>query len=128
MRSVGDNANMFYGAKPEIFERAKNLRNSLTPAEEILWKYLSHKKLGVRFQKQHPINSFIADFYCHELKLVIEIDGDIHDLVEAKDYDIGRTGEMNKFGITVIRFRNQEVFNAFDEVIERIQKSVAERH
>ncbi|GAB4246991.1 MAG: hypothetical protein Tsb0034_26070 [Ekhidna sp.] len=71
--------NMFYGATPSIFEKAKMLRQNMTRQELILWKELSaNKLLGLRFKAQHPIGNFIADFYCHKLKLVIEIDGDSH--------------------------------------------------
>jgi very-short-patch-repair endonuclease len=71
--------NMFYGATPEIFRKAKNLRNNLTFHEKKLWEELRGNKLhGLRFKSQHPIDQFIVDFYCHKLKLVIEIDGNSH--------------------------------------------------
>jgi very-short-patch-repair endonuclease len=74
---------MYYGATPETFEKAKVLRDTLTKAEKLLWNNLKGKKLmGFRFRRQHPIDIFIADFYCHELKLVIEVDGEIHKLRE----------------------------------------------
>jgi very-short-patch-repair endonuclease len=75
-----DNRSMFYNAKPHIFEKANDLRKNLTEAEKILWFYLKKNKiLGFRLKAQHPIERFIADFYCHNLKLVIEIDGGIHE-------------------------------------------------
>jgi very-short-patch-repair endonuclease len=112
---------MFYGAKPIIFERAKELRADMTEAEQIVWKFLQKKKvMGYRFRAQHPINQFIADFYCHQLKLVIEVDGGIHKKTELKEYDINRTYELEKFGIKVIRFTNNSVFNNFQEVKNQI--------
>ncbi len=70
---------MFYGATPLIFERANQLRKNQTESEKFLWEILKNKQmLGLRFKRQHPIDKFIADFYCHSLKLVIEVDGKIH--------------------------------------------------
>lgn len=110
---------MFYNAKPIIFERAKAMRKEMTQAEMAVWKLLSSKKmLGYRFKAQHPIDIFIADFYCHELKLVIEIDGWIHLSKEQKEYDLGREAELENFDIRVIRFRNEEV----EKDIERSEK------
>ena len=71
-----DYKNMFYGAGPILFEFAKNLRNNQTEAEQYLWNYLKGNQiLNVRFKRQHPVLYFVADFYCHKAKLVIEIDG-----------------------------------------------------
>ncbi|HKL07325.1 MAG TPA: endonuclease domain-containing protein [Bacteroidales bacterium] len=96
---------MFYGAKPIIFERAKALRENPTKAEIALWDILRKKQMmGLRFKQQHPIRIFIADFYCHAIKLVIEVDGDIHNAEENKEYDQNRTAELENYGITVIRF------------------------
>jgi very-short-patch-repair endonuclease len=80
---------MFYGAQPETFKFAEKLRNNMTEAELILWDRLKQNKLnGYRFKAQHPIKSFIADFYCHKARLVIEVDGKIHNTKETKEYDI----------------------------------------
>ncbi|WP_320111062.1 endonuclease domain-containing protein [Draconibacterium orientale] len=119
--AISDNVSMFYGAKAHIFEKAKLLRNNMTAAELLLWEQLKGKKvLGLRFRPQHPIDIFIADFYCHPLKLVIELDGGIHKSREQKEYDIGRTGELNYWGIEVIRFTNEEVEKDIIQVIETI--------
>jgi very-short-patch-repair endonuclease len=119
--AISDNVSMFYGAKAHIFEKAKLLRNNMTAAELLLWEQLKGKKvLGLRFRPQHPIDIFIADFYCHPLKLVIEVDGGIHKSREQKEYDIGRTGELNYWGIEVIRFTNEEVEKDIIQVIETI--------
>ncbi|MND89107.1 endonuclease domain-containing protein [Solitalea canadensis] len=63
---------MFFGAGPLIFERAKYLREHMTIAEKIIWEKISKKQLGVKFRRQHPIANYIADFYCHSAKLVVE--------------------------------------------------------
>jgi len=110
---------MFYNASPDIFQKAKVLRHNMTEAEEILWERLRRKQLGVRFKAQHPIERFIADFYCHQSKLVIEVDGKIHKY--QKEYDYGREAEIEKYGIKIIRFTNDEVINDVDRVIEKIK-------
>ena len=110
---------MFYGAKSEIFQYAFELRNNMTEAEKMLWNRLNKNQLGVRFKAQHPIDIFIADFYCHKYKLVIEVDGDIHE--KQKEYDDGRTFELEHFGIKLIRFTNDEIFRDIDEVVRKIK-------
>jgi len=113
---------MFSNAKPIIFERAKAMRNDMTKAEKAVWGLLSsNKMLGYRFKAQHPIDIFIADFYCHELKLVIEIDGGIHRSKEQKEYDIGREAELERFDISVIRFTNNEVENDIEQIRKKIE-------
>lgn len=111
---------MFYGANPEIFVKAKELRENMTEAEKILWSRLNNKQLGKRFKPQHPISIFIVDFYCHSKKLVIEIDGGYHKT--QFEYDKGRTSELEHFGIKVIRFTNEEVLNDIDKVLDVIKK------
>ena len=111
---------MFYGALPIHFELAKKLRNNQTEAELYLWDNLQRLTyLNIRFKRQHPVLYFIADFYCHSCKLVIELDGKIHD--QQKEYDEGRSAEIEKWGITVIRFTNDEVFKDLDAVVEKIK-------
>jgi very-short-patch-repair endonuclease len=113
--------NLFYGASPEIHRRARELRKQMTPAEKRLWDFLKQKSLSrFKFRRQHPIKKFIVDFYCHELKLVIELDGSIHDQVVQAEYDLGRTFELEELGLKVVRFRNEEVFDLTEEVLARI--------
>jgi len=81
---------------------------------------------NTKFRRQHPVDIFIVDFYCHEFKLAIEIDGDIHNNEEVLEYDLGRMAELNKFGITVIRFTNDQVIYQLDKVIAEIQKIITE--
>ena len=118
---------MFYGATPSIFKNARFLRDNLTEAEKILWNKLRLKQLGVKFRRQHPINKYIADFYCHEIRLVIEVDGDNHLIPDQKEYDELRTEILQEFGIEVIRFENEQVLNKIDEVVKEI-KDVITRH
>ncbi|MBV5313360.1 MAG: endonuclease domain-containing protein [Prolixibacteraceae bacterium] len=126
--SINDKISMFYNAKPIIFERAKAMRENMTQAENAVWEVLKSKNmLGLRFKPQHPIDIFIADFYCHPLKLVIEIDGGIHKSKEQKEYDIGREAELEKWGIKVIRFTNEEVEKSIEHVKKEIEQECA-RH
>ena len=121
--SISDNVSMFYNAKPNIFEKAKALQNNMTDAELILWEKLKGKQmLGLRFRSQHPIDIFIADFYCHSIKLVIEVDGGIHKTEAQKEYDIGRTAELNYWDIEVIRFTNEQIENDINQVIKEIER------
>ncbi len=126
--SISDQVSMFYNASPIIFERANLLRKNMTVAETKLWEYLRGKRmLNLRFRAQHPIDRFIADFYCHPLKLVIEIDGDIHKSKEQKEYDIGREAELDILEIKVVRFKNEEIENNMEKVIDDIKNICAHR-
>lgn len=119
---------MFFGAKPAIFEKAKWLRENMTATEKLLWDELKGNKiLKLRFKPQHPIDVFIADFYCHKLKLVIEIDGGVLKEKSQKEYDIGRTVELAGFGIKVIRLQNEEVQSSLSEVIKRLKEYCVNR-
>ncbi|MCD4696087.1 MAG: endonuclease domain-containing protein [Bacteroidales bacterium] len=112
---------MFYGASPVIFKRASELRKNMTEAEKILWSALRRKQiLGKRFRRQHPISTFIVDFYCHETKLIIEVDGSIHNVEEQKEYDLGRNEELEQLGLKIIRFTNEQVFQNLDQVTKEI--------
>ncbi|MBP9102357.1 MAG: endonuclease domain-containing protein [Chitinophagaceae bacterium] len=117
---------MFYGATQPIFKRAEELRKNQTEDERLLWLYLKSNQLEVRFKRQHPVWMYIADFYCHELKLVIELDGSIHGVKEVAEHDKLREEDILSFGIKVIRFTNKEVRTNIDNVIERIKSVVNE--
>ncbi len=114
-----------------IRERANKLRHNQTPAERMLWTYLRKRQLnGKKFLRQHPIiftydtkvQHFIADFYCHEKMLIIELDGGIHDT--QKEYDEMRESVLREMGYQVIRFRNEEVFRNIDIVLLKIKEGL----
>ena len=118
----------YYGAGKEIIKRARLLRNSLTPSENIFWNHIRKKRLsGIIFRRQHPIGQFIVDFYCHEAKIVIEIDGNIHALQENKEHDENRTFELEKLGLKVIRVKNEAIIGNINEVLEILQKEIEAR-
>jgi acetylglutamate kinase len=116
--------NMFYGASHLIFQRAQELRNRMTPAEEILWKWIHINEWQLKFRRQHPIANYIADFYCHGIKLVIELDGGIHEQEEIKRLDEVRENNLKNLGLTVLRFKNEEVLKNKKAVLEKIAKTI----
>lgn len=75
----------------------------------MLWLHLKRNQLGVRFKRQHPIWMYFADFYCHEIKSVIEVDGSIHMVKDVMENDLVRQEDFTSFGIKVIRFTNKEI-------------------
>jgi very-short-patch-repair endonuclease len=88
---------MFYGASPNTFDLARLLRNNMTEAEIILWDKLKNRNIfKARFRRQHPIGIFIVDFYCHDYKLVIELDGEIHLNKEVRAYYYGTSHDIEK--------------------------------
>ncbi|WP_237745577.1 Eco57I restriction-modification methylase domain-containing protein [Planktothrix agardhii] len=101
--------------------RAKELRQQQTPAEKVLWECLRDRRFcDAKFRRQHNIDRFIADFYCHSAKLVIELDGSVHN--SQVDQDQERDAWMRSQGLTVLRFRNQEVFDGLERVLLRIME------
>jgi len=118
---------MYFGAKFKIKMNARDLRKNPTEAELKLWKELKKfRSKGVIFRRQHPIDIFIADFYCHALRLVIEVDGEIHENEQAREYDEGRSAELENHGIKVLRFINSEVLTGIEKVLTSINNSISE--
>jgi|ERR1039457_4678512 very-short-patch-repair endonuclease len=118
--------NLHKNALPKIFENGRALRQNLTIAEFMLWEALRGRRLnGFKIRRQHPIDKYIADFYCHKSKLIIELDGGIHDIKEITDYDIGRSEELERLGIKVIRFKNEDVLANMEWVLEQIKISLS---
>ena len=116
--------NMFFGANAEIFRRAEELRNRMTNAEEVLWNAIHINEWHLKFRRQHPLANYIVDFYCHGVKLVIELDGRIHDEEEIKRNDSARETHLKEFNLTVLRFKNEEVINNTDSVLKKIKETI----
>jgi cyclase len=112
---------LFLGADRNVFRNAEVLRHNPTQAELILWGHLNGKQLGVKFRRQHPLGIYIADFYCHQHKLVIELDGSIHNVPEIAANDIVRQKNLEADGFRVLRFSNQQIFNQLESVLATIQ-------
>jgi len=120
------NKSMYYGAVPATFQKARQLRNKMTSAEKLLWDKLKGKQIaGVKFRRQHPINKYIVDFYCHAAKMVIELDGKIH--LKSKEHDKERTEKLKELNIKIIRFSNNEVEKNIEEVLKQITTVVNNR-
>jgi very-short-patch-repair endonuclease len=106
----------------ELQERARELRKNMTPAEKILWEKLRHNRLdGLQFRRQQIINPFTVDFYCHARALVVEVDGDIHDL--QQDYDAERSSYLIARGFRILRVTNDDVKNDLLSVVQRISEA-----
>jgi very-short-patch-repair endonuclease len=126
MRSRVIERNMFFGASRNIFENASALRKNMTESEKILWKELKDRKVfRTKFRRQHPIDIFIVDFYCHELKIAIEVDGEIHMNKNVIEYDDGRTHDLEKLGITILRFTNSQILNDIKNVKTQILQAIS---
>jgi very-short-patch-repair endonuclease len=103
-------------------ERARELRKNMTPAEKMLWGQLRHNRLnGLQFRRQQIINPYIVDFYCHTQALVVEVDGDIHDL--QQDYDVERSNYLIARGFRMLRVSNEDVLQNLPETVEKIREA-----
>jgi very-short-patch-repair endonuclease len=107
----------------ELVARAKELRKNMTIAEKKLW-YSYLKSFKFKILRQRPIDQFIVDFYCAHLKLVIEVDGDSHHTNDGKDYDKERTQRLEGYGLTVLRFTNDQVLKDFQSVCEQLNRLI----
>jgi very-short-patch-repair endonuclease len=114
-----------YNALPETFRTAKALRKNMTEAEKILWRKLRDRNLaGFKFRRQHPVGQYIVDFLCPGKGLVIEIDGGIHREPEKQEKDQNRQAELDRLGLKVLRFTNEEVQNDIENVLIKIEKAL----
>jgi very-short-patch-repair endonuclease len=103
---------------------AKEKRREMTIAEKILWEELRNKQTGYKFRKQHPIGDYIADFICIEKKLVVEVDGGYHNIIEQQQDDMVRTIDIEKMGYSVILFTNEEVEFDLQNVLIKIKQEL----
>jgi len=107
---------------PKLKQNRRTLRKGMTPQERIVWARLRKEQLGVKFRRQHAMGKYIVDFYCPQKCLVIEIDGGQH--FEQKEYDTLRTQHLERLGMTVLRFWNDEVNKNLEGVIFKIIQEV----
>ncbi len=102
---------------------ARKLRNNMTLSEKILWKELKGNRIcGVDFDRQRPIDNYIVDFYCKDLMLAVEIDGEVHDNEEAKERDRSRQDKLESLGVRFLRFRSEEVIADLSNVTKTISE------
>ncbi|MGD1948018.1 MAG: endonuclease domain-containing protein [Croceivirga sp.] len=110
--------------KQDLVAYARELRNNMTLGEIALWREIKGKKLGVRFSRQIPIDQYIVDFYCKDLKLAIEVDGSIHFEEGHQEKDMIRQNRLESLGVTVIRFSDIDVKNNLGSVLEKIRMEI----
>ncbi|MBC8184108.1 endonuclease domain-containing protein [candidate division KSB1 bacterium] len=111
---------------PKLKELARELRKNPTYAEKILWHAIRRKQLGVEFHRQVPINQFIVDFYCHELKLAIEVDGVSHSDPDVKNHDTERQSRLESLGVRFLRFEDDKVLGNVENVVGKIKEWIEE--
>ncbi len=106
----------------ELKLNARQLRRGMTPAEEKLWVAIRNRQIdGLKFRRQHAVGTFVLDFYCAFLQLVLEVDGTIHDAPDVQERDRLRQQHIEAFGIRVLRFRNEQVMNDLPHVLNQIR-------
>jgi very-short-patch-repair endonuclease len=116
--------NKIIAYNPKLKAYAKVLRNNSTLSEVLLWQKIKNKAMGVQFHRQVPLKEYIVDFYCHELQLAIEIDGDSH--LYKYEYDANRQGELEQLGVTFIRFLDIDVKKNMFSIALSIEQKVLE--
>ncbi|YAF95023.1 MAG: endonuclease domain-containing protein [Nodularia sp. CChRGM 3473] len=119
--------NIVIGQKinPDKMQRAKELRRQITPAEKILWQHLRGNRLkNLHFRRQQIIDGFIVDFYCHSARLVIEVDGKIHE--QQVEYDVERDKVLSARGLRLLRIKNELVQRELDQVLVLISQVCGE--
>jgi len=104
-------------------DKRKEMRDTMTEAESVLWEHIRSKKLGVKFRRQHIIGNYIPDFVALSHKLILEVDGEIHKY--QKEQDEQRTFELNEKGYKVIRFTNEEVLHNIYSILDKIKREVS---
>lgn len=113
--------------KKKETEKRRLLRKQQTFTEKILWIHLRKRQaLGYKFRGQYSVDHFVIDFYCPELKLAVELDGDVHDIPEQKDYDKARQKYLEAFGIKFIRIKNEEFLGNPNKAFNRIEEAIKE--
>jgi very-short-patch-repair endonuclease len=111
------------GTTRALIEAARHLRGEMTPAEKVLWAALQGRKVaGLRFRCQHAIGPFVVDFFCPAAKLIVEVDGSIHD--QQVEQDAARTDYLTQLGYHVLRLRNEEVLTDLPSALTRIEQAV----
>jgi very-short-patch-repair endonuclease len=117
---------MYYGASKELILYSRQLRLHMTRAEKILWEKIRNKALGHKFRNQHALYKYVVDFFCFEIRLIIEADGEIHTLAENALNDIDRENNLRSLGLHILRFTNDQIFNDIENVLSIIRQTIYE--
>jgi very-short-patch-repair endonuclease len=113
--------------RKDLKEKARSLRKQMTLPEVLLWNKLKNfQMMGYDFDRQKPLDSYIVDFYCKDLQLVIEIDGDYHNQSDAAEYDYQRQEKLELFGLKFLRFSERIVQKDMTEVLDHISNWIIE--
>ncbi|CAD9195027.1 endonuclease domain-containing protein [Acinetobacter bohemicus] len=105
----------------QLLEFAKTMRHNATDAENLMWQILRAKRfMNLKFRRQHVIKPYIVDFYCHEIGLVIELDGSQHRTDDAIEYDAKRTKLLEALDLRVVRYWNHEFLKNTDVILENL--------
>jgi very-short-patch-repair endonuclease len=116
--------NIIIPYNPKLKQLARDLRNNSTLSEVLLWRQIKGQKLGYEFHRQVPIDEFIVDFYCHELMLIVEIDGNSHN--DKYDYDMSRQTKLQNLGAKFIRFFDVDVKKNLTGVLSTLRDKIDE--
>lgn len=111
-----------YQNHPRLTEERRFLRQNGTTAEKILWKFLKNNQLGYKFRRQYGLLNFIVDFYCHQLKLVIELDGWTHNSEKTQTKDRTKQRALESHGYKIIRFTNEQIYGDIEVILKSISK------
>jgi len=108
-----------------LVQTARDLRKRQTPAELVMWELLRNRRyMHLKFRRQHQFGPYIADFYCHEQKLVIELDGPVHDAKHRKKHDHRRDAYLVSMGLTVLRFKNEDFIASPQNILQQIAHAI----
>ncbi|RYY39577.1 MAG: endonuclease domain-containing protein [Chitinophagaceae bacterium] len=110
-----------------VFPFAKENRKSPTAAEAKLWKHIKNRQIdGFKFRRQHVVDRYIPDFICIDVRLIVEVDGSIHEEEEQRKYDLERTSDLEALGFKLIRFTNEQVLEHTRVVLDEIRRALHE--
>jgi very-short-patch-repair endonuclease len=116
-------------SNPGAVLRAKGLRRASTEAEEMLWDHLRDRRfLGLKFRRQAPVGPYVADFLCHEMRLVLELDGGIHTEERQLRHDVNRDANLQALGYRVLRFTNDQVQNELAAFLDTLGRLYHDRN
>ena len=115
--------------KESLIEIRRKVRRSSTLAEKEFWRYARNGRIkGLKFKRQHSIGRYIVDFYCASNRLVIELDGSVHDLPEQREKDAERDINLKEMGFTILRFKNYEVIYSINLVVQEIINTTEQKN
>ncbi len=117
----------YVATPPHLIKLARSLRKRQTNAELVLWWLVRGRQMGVKFRRQHPVKPYVLDFYCHELRLAVEVDGSRHAATAGRMNDARRTAALTARGIQVLRFSNLEVLQETRAVAEALWRACQDR-